>query len=513
VKSALFPFSRLSPLTGALGARLIDVARHSLAAKRGERSFAVRALGKASDDAAPDLARILTDAELGVAERADAARALGALGDDGQKALVASIQKIAPEPSDARALSSAAFGVVLVALDALAPVSNEDRAAFEALAGYPLPQDRADPLTRRVVQLRCAAARTVANTRTLHPALVACDPDQHGRTGLLAVVKVLSRGQLTGSRFTRWQSLAEDRDPVVRQAALDLMPTHPEIRDSSAILTRALTAEEDGTVAAAARVVSAHPDRVSESNDNERSAEPEAGASGSAAPAAELVKALDAAFSRARAADSIEVHLALVDAAAALELLSFKPRIEKDCRNPNPTVREHAENALNRFGDRRRVCREQIPYGAPPAELDRPLQAPARLRFITDAGELRLTLDPALAPLAVTRIVELTRAGFYDGMPVHRVVPGFVTQLGDRLGDGFGGSSRAALPCETSLLEFRTGSVGIALSGRDTGSSQIFVSLAPEPHLNGDYALIGTAEPGWDRLVVGDLIRKAEVVP
>lgn len=515
VKNALFPFTRIDPPSGALAARLLEVARHALAERRGEPSFAVRALGKASASAAPDLAAILTAAERGAAERADAARALAALGDDGQKALLASLPKIAPAPNDAHALASAAFGVVLVALDALAPVPNSDRAWLEQLAAYPLPASKDGALTRRAIQLRCAAARVVANTRSLQPALVACDPDPHGRTGLLAVVKVLDRGELTGTRLARWQSVAESTDAVVRQAALDLMSSHPEIRGASAVLTRALAAGEDGTVAAAARVLAAHPDRVSEPNHetpsggSDTDAEPKA----SPKPSAELAKALEAAFSRVRPPDSIEVHLALVDAAAALELLSFKSRFELDCKSSNPSVREHAATALQRFGDRRHTCSEQPPYTNVPPELEHRVPGRPRLRFLTDAGELHLTLDSELAPLAVARFIDLARAGFYDGMAIHRVIPGFVTQFGDRRGDGFGGADRPALPCETSPLEFRAGRVGVALSGRDTGSSQFFVTLGPEPHLNGDYALIGEAEPGWDRLVVGDVIHKAEVLP
>jgi cyclophilin family peptidyl-prolyl cis-trans isomerase len=94
-------------------------------------------------------------------------------------------------------------------------------------------------------------------------------------------------------------------------------------------------------------------------------------------------------------------------------------------------------------------------------------------------------------------------------MRVHRVVPGFVVQLGDPDGDGYGGSDRPPLRCETSPAAFEAGMVGIALAGRDTGSSQFFVTLAREPHLDGDYALVGRAGPGWERLVEGDVVRKA----
>jgi peptidyl-prolyl cis-trans isomerase B (cyclophilin B) len=119
-----------------------------------------------------------------------------------------------------------------------------------------------------------------------------------------------------------------------------------------------------------------------------------------------------------------------------------------------------------------------------------------------------LTLDPSLAPVAVTRIEELARAGFYDGVIVHRVVPGFVVQLGDPGGDGYGGAPRPPLRCETSPARFSGGAVGIALGGRDTGSSQFFVTLAEQPHLDGAYARVGQAGAGWERLVEGDVVRK-----
>ena len=62
-----------------------------------------------------------------------------------------------------------------------------------------------------------------------------------------------------------------------------------------------------------------------------------------------------------------------------------------------------------------------------------------------------------------------------------------------------------------SPKSFEPNSVGLALSGPDTGSSQLFVTLGPYPHLDGDYPLLGKASPGWDRLSEGDVIRKARV--
>jgi len=81
-------------------------------------------------------------------------------------------------------------------------------------------------------------------------------------------------------------------------------------------------------------------------------------------------------------------------------------------------------------------------------------------------------------------------------------------QFGDRDGDGYGGAGLDALRCETSPAPFRQGVVGMALGGRDTGASQLFVTLGSSPHLDGDYAVLGTATGPWDSLVEGDRITK-----
>ena len=97
-------------------------------------------------------------------------------------------------------------------------------------------------------------------------------------------------------------------------------------------------------------------------------------------------------------------------------------------------------------------------------------------------------------------------------MLIHRVVPGFVVQLGDPDGDGFGGPDKPPLRCQVGAESFDVGSVGVALAGRDTGLSQLFVTLRRAPHLTGEYSLIGQAEPGWERLATGDRILKVRVL-
>ena len=60
-------------------------------------------------------------------------------------------------------------------------------------------------------------------------------------------------------------------------------------------------------------------------------------------------------------------------------------------------------------------------------------------------------------------------------------------------------------------MPFTAGAVGMALSGRDTGSSQLFVTQASYPHLDGRYAWIGTASGPWGALVEGDVVHEVRV--
>jgi cyclophilin family peptidyl-prolyl cis-trans isomerase len=177
------------------------------------------------------------------------------------------------------------------------------------------------------------------------------------------------------------------------------------------------------------------------------------------------------------------------------------------------TIRKHATAALrNILGGGEAVTCEAPAEGLElPAELESRLSETTTLKLETDAGALELQLMPSFAPAAVTRIVELARGGFYDGLVVHRVEPGFVVQFGSPSADGFGGSDRPALACETSPLPFEGSMVGMALAGRDTGQSQLFVTLATHPHLDGQYAWLGTARGPWGALAPGDLIRKVTV--
>ena len=119
--------------------------------------------------------------------------------------------------------------------------------------------------------------------------------------------------------------------------------------------------------------------------------------------------------------------------------------------------------------------------------------------FETARGAVQVQLDVLDAPLTTFNFMALARKGYFDGLQIHRMVPAFVVQDGDPRGDGSGGLR---------------GTVGMALSGPDTGGSQWFLTHAPQPHLEGRYTVFGQVVTGMevvDALQVGDTITRVRV--
>jgi len=127
----------------------------------------------------------------------------------------------------------------------------------------------------------------------------------------------------------------------------------------------------------------------------------------------------------------------------------------------------------------------------------------------TEKGNISIKLNTLSAPATITMIDSLSRAGVYDGIPFHRVVPNFVIQGGDiERRDGFGGPD-FVIPTEASEQGFVRGAVGIASAGPDTEGSQYFVMHQWKPHLNGSYTRFGKVVDGMgvvDKITVGDSV-------
>jgi len=138
---------------------------------------------------------------------------------------------------------------------------------------------------------------------------------------------------------------------------------------------------------------------------------------------------------------------------------------------------------------------------------------PPLVDLLTERGTITLELYGVDAPLTVNSFLSLARNGVYKETRFHRVVPGFVAQDGDPRGDGNGGPGYA-IRDELNRRRYERGAVGMALSGPDTGGSQYFLTLAPQPHLDGHYTVFARVTAGleaMDALVQGDRISEVKV--
>jgi cyclophilin family peptidyl-prolyl cis-trans isomerase len=153
---------------------------------------------------------------------------------------------------------------------------------------------------------------------------------------------------------------------------------------------------------------------------------------------------------------------------------------------------------------------------APPVYPDDFAEAPAArgALLVTTAGEIQWAFNGREAPQTVKNFIRLAEAGYFNGASVHRVVPNFVVQDGDPTGTGSGGPGYT-IRCEYNRLRYEPGMVGMALSGKDTGGSQWFITHSPQHHLDGKYTIFAHVVHGMDvvqRIVQGDRVLKVEIL-
>jgi len=133
-----------------------------------------------------------------------------------------------------------------------------------------------------------------------------------------------------------------------------------------------------------------------------------------------------------------------------------------------------------------------LPRPPVPTATDLPSD-PARVKLKSGkVFSIRLRAD--VAPLSVARFVRLARAGYYNGLTFHRVVPNFVIQGGSPGANEYTGDA-LYMRDEISAASHVRGAVGISTRGRDTGDAQIFINLVDNPRLDFDYTVFGSAGP------------------
>ena len=194
-----------------------------------------------------------------------------------------------------------------------------------------------------------------------------------------------------------------------------------------------------------------------------------------------------------------DVRLAVVEAARQHPARPEMRRILSACAlDPDYLVRRSAVAAMRDAGQEPPRDPEPVETGMTAAAYEpilRWAEADHWAVLETEEGSIVVRLFSRDAPLTCWNFAELARKGFFDRGRWHRVVPDFVLQAGCPRGDGYG-SSDHTIRCEINRRRFTAGVLGMALSGKDSGASQFFITHSDQPHLDGRYTVFGQVERG-----------------
>ena len=419
------------------------------------RSCAARALGEVGDSSSVDLlGTLLRDAAWRV--RVSAARALGLLGARNQ---AAAVRALLTDPSaHVRWEAASALG----ALSDTTSVASLTRALSDSATG--VVQGAAIALLKIRGE---RAVPTVAPQFDLLPGFL--------RSGLIEAL-----GQVPGPMALQ-TLLARSRDttdaPTAAGAVSGLALRKADSTRVVPALRSLLGARDFTVVSSAAEALGQLGDAAS-------------------------IPALANLLGRFGTTEDADVRASAASALAAIKTREALAALSPARRDPERRIREVACTALGLPPDSIGLVKNALlrAVGAKPV--------PATALVHTDRGIISIAFDRARAPVTVENFVKLARAKYFDGIAFHRVVPNFVVQDGCPRGDGWGGPGYE-IPCEYSDRPYETGTVGMALSGKDTGGSQWFITLSAQPRLEGRYTVFGRVTRGMDvveRIMPGDRI-------
>jgi len=222
---------------------------------------------------------------------------------------------------------------------------------------------------------------------------------------------------------------------------------------------------------------------------------------------------LPASLERAKGDASFDARVAVREAMAALAPARASEIWREGLADPEWAVRRHAADQWRKLDPSADLsAMRPAPTGHDAAfYAQQALVAPPyspQVYIETTRGTIHVELDVIHAPLTALSFMTLAKKGYFDGIVFHRIVPNFVVQAGDPRGDGEGGPGYA-IRDELSDLPYLRGTVGMALSWADTGGSQFFITHAPQPHLDGRYAVFGRVVNGMD---VVDRLRRWDAI-
>lgn len=234
-------------------------------------------------------------------------------------------------------------------------------------------------------------------------------------------------------------------------------------------------------------------------------------------PSEEITRALAAAWPQAVNDALNDAALSILDSLGKQKTDAANAILKEALKSRDPLIRRRAANLLkaNGAGDFSAQV-GTIQSRNTEADYKRALARIGKsVRAVVTTGKGSFTIDllPDAAPLTVDNFVQLAQRDYYRNVTIHRVVPNFVIQDGDPRGDGNGGPGYQ-IRCEINQLLYDRAAVGMALSGKDTGGSQWFVTHSPQPHLDGGYTVFGRVISGMDvvdKIVRGDVIQSITI--
>jgi cyclophilin family peptidyl-prolyl cis-trans isomerase len=234
-------------------------------------------------------------------------------------------------------------------------------------------------------------------------------------------------------------------------------------------------------------------------------------------PSEEITRALAVAWPQAANDTLNDAALSILDTLGKQKTTAANDLIKEALKSRDPLIRRRAVALLktNGAGDFSsqigtvQTRNTEADYKRALARIGKP----ARAVVTTSKGSFTIDLLPEAAPLTVDNFVQLAQRDYFRNITIHRVVPNFVIQDGDPRGDGNGGPGYQ-IRCEINQVPYDRAAVGMALSGKDTGGSQWFVTHSPQPHLDGGYTVFGRVVTGMDivdKIVRGDVIQSVVI--
>lgn len=434
-------------------------------------AFAARGLGVIKDPAAVEpLVALISAPETAPEILVSAVRALASIGDARADAALVTLATDASDPN-----------VRLEAVTALGTLRAAD--------GLAIVQDY---LTDPWPTMRAAALRAAAAIDPERFVLVLSGMERDSQWTVRAALADVLATLPPGVALERVRSMLQDEDRRVVPAVLSAL-SRLKAADLGSIALAQLKEPDFVVRATAARLV------------------------GELKPAGG-VEALRDALTLAQADAAIDARAAIVAALAEYGGPVALAAVKDALNDKDWAVRVHAVGLLAKSepGEDYRAAVRPAP-GAPIASYDDPqLIGPPYSPHVfieTAKGTIEFELAVLDAPQTTRNFITLARKGFFTGLQIHRVVPNFVVQDGDPRGDGEGGPGYT-IRDELNQRPFVRGTVGMALSWKDTGGSQFFITHSPQPHLDARYTAFGHVVNGMDvvdRIQQGDTIERVRV--